>query len=167
MAVKSLIQTVTVGAGGAASIEFTDIPQDGVDLVLLVSARNSDSGTSDNLNLTFNSSSANLSRITLYGTGSASASQSGSDGAIIGGITSNGATANTFGNTELRISNYAGATNKSWSSDAVSENNGALVRTSITAGLWSQTTAISSISVAGGYDFLEHTTASLFKIKYD
>jgi hypothetical protein len=162
-----LIETIEVGSGGAASIEFTGIDQTGQDLVLLVSARNSDSGTSDNLNLTFNSSSANLSRITLYGTGSASASQSGSDGAIIGGITSNGATANTFGNTELRISNYAGATNKSWSSDAVSENNGALVRTSITAGLWSQTTAISSISVAGGYDFLEHTTASLFKIKYD
>ena len=34
-----LIETIEVGAGGAASIEFTSIPQDGVDLVLVLSTR--------------------------------------------------------------------------------------------------------------------------------
>lgn len=35
----SLIQTVTVGVGGAESIQFTSIPQDGTDLLVLASLR--------------------------------------------------------------------------------------------------------------------------------
>ena len=36
----TLIETVEVGAGGASSIQFDSIPQDGIDLVIRMSARN-------------------------------------------------------------------------------------------------------------------------------
>ena len=45
MAVKSLIETVTVGSGGAASIEWTAINQDGQDLVIVLSSRNGEAVT--------------------------------------------------------------------------------------------------------------------------
>ncbi len=50
-----LIETIEVGAGGAASIEFTSIPQDGVDLLLMVSARTDRNVGADVVGAQFNS----------------------------------------------------------------------------------------------------------------
>jgi hypothetical protein len=159
----TLIETITVGSGGAAFIEFTGIAGTGKDLLLKFSLRNSDTGAADSALLTFNGSTASFTNRILYGTGSSALSTSSSRD-ILGGITGNGATSNTFSNGELYISNYASAANKSWSADAVTENNATVVRTAITAGLWSNTAALTSILFAGGYNFVEHSSISLYSI---
>lgn len=158
-----LIETIEVGAGGASSLEFLSIPQDGVDLLLVFSLRNTDTGAADSILLNFNSLTTNFSNKMLFGTGSSVSSTSGSRD-IIGGIAGDGATASTFSSVQLYISNYASSAAKSWSAEAVTENNATLVRHSIVAGLWNNTSAITSVLVSGGYDFVQYSTASLFKI---
>ena len=68
------IATVTVGAGGAASIEFTSIPSTYTDLQVLVSTRASNASIINNQRWTFNSSSTGYSYKELYGDGSNAAS---------------------------------------------------------------------------------------------
>ena len=158
----TLVQTVTVGAGGAASIEFTGIPQDGTDLVLLVSGR-VDSGA-DNLLIGFNGSTSSFSNRYLLGTGSSAVSGTFS-GRIVGEVGISSATANTFGNSSVYIPNYASSANKTWSGDGVNENNATAASQIIVAGTWANTAAITSIqlSVSSG-SFVQHSTASLYKV---
>ena len=83
------------------------------------------------------------------------------------GVTStDSATANTFGNFDFYIPNYAGSTNKSASGDAVSENNASLAYQSLSANLWSNTAAINAISIApvNGTLFTQYSTATLYGI---
>jgi hypothetical protein len=166
MAVKSLIETVTVGAGGAASIEFTAIPQDGVDLVLLLSLRTSASNTYRALNFDFNGVFTGYSSLVLQGDGSNATSFTNFD--FWGRVPGGNATADTFANNSVFIANYASSNSKSWSVDSVTENNSSSAVASLVAGLWDNTSAITSISMnAAGQDLAQYSTASLYKIKYD
>jgi hypothetical protein len=165
------IQTVTVGSGGSSSIDFTSIPNTYTDLCLKFSLRDSRSSQGPGyLNLKFNDSTTGYSMRILF--------TSTDDGSVVNGsnatdyltyaINTNFSTANTFGNGELYISNYAGSTYKSVSVDAVSETNhayNAAVR-GLTAFLWSNTAAITKITLYGGsMPFLQHSTATLYGIK--
>lgn len=160
----TLIETKTL-VSSADGIEFINIPQDGTDLRVLVSIRAATSGQFDNLELTLNGSGSNFTKRALYGTGSSVASISGSDGQI-GYTSANSASANTFGNASIYIANYAGSTNKSISTDAVSEDNAATtVLQSIFANLWSNTAAITSLRVrTNGASMAAGSTVSLYKI---
>ena len=143
----TLIETKTLGTAQAA-IEFTSIPQTYTDLLVVCSLRHTGTGF-DNVAgsvLGLNGSSTGFSFRWLFGTGSGAASGSGTTG-FIGTSPSNTATSNTFGNTQVYIPNYTGSTNKSYSVDAVAENNATLTYSSINAGLWSNTAAITSLSV--------------------
>jgi hypothetical protein len=167
MAVKSLIQTVTVGAGGAASIEFTNIPQDGSDLVVTLSGRNTATSRNAANYISFNADtdSTTQSGIILIGYGNVTQTVSFSYSIR---SASAGATANTFGSAEAYISNYSGATNKSFSVDSVGENNATQSDQAIHAGLWPYTAAITALKVGSvSGNFVQYSTASLFKIKYD
>jgi hypothetical protein len=168
MAVKSLIETVTVGAGGAASIEFTGIPQNGSDLVVTVSVRTADSDVFGNVIIKPNGSTSNRADIELIGNGSTPSTSTGTDGTISRAV-GNTSTANTFGNGSIYIANYSGSTAKSISGDGVGETNGATVLASIIAMLWNDTSAITSLGfvTSTASNFLEGTTLSLYKIKYD
>ena len=164
-----LIETVTVGSGGASSIEFTSIPQDGVDLVLVYSGR-IDGTNSLGPSLEFNNESANRSYRMLGGDGSSAVSfGNGAFSSLVGGLHSNSSTtANTFGSSQIYISNYSGSIAKSVSLDAVSENNGTAARQWILAGSWNNTSAITSAKLTISFDnMVEHTTASLYKITAD
>ena len=56
MATMVKLQTVTVGSGGASSIDFTNIPQTYTDLKIVLSARtNRASQTFDFVSVVFNS----------------------------------------------------------------------------------------------------------------
>jgi hypothetical protein len=69
---------------------------------------------------------------------------------------------------EVYIPNYAGSAYKSISIDAVDENNASSAYSVLTAGLWSNTAAITSLRLTdnnGGY--LQYTTAYLYGIKKD
>jgi hypothetical protein len=162
-----LVSTVTVGAGGAASISFTGIPQSATDLMVLLSERNTNSGTVLGF-LTFNSNFGSVySDTTLLGSGSsASPSAASSVGAITYQvINESGTTANTFSNTSFYIPNYTAAANKSISIDGVSENNATAAEQTIQASRFASTSAITSLllSLSAG-NFAQHTTASLYTI---
>ena len=166
MAVKSLIQTVTVGAGGAASIEFTGIDGTGQDLVILWSLRNTTNNATGSL--TINGSDADRAWVILYGTGNSSGTNAYTSSNISAMQVENADTANTFSNGELYISNYASSANKSMSVDSVTENNGTVAQSVLQAISWAQTAAITSLGVnARSGNLAQYSTASLYKIKYD
>jgi hypothetical protein len=162
-----LIETKTL-TGAAASIVFTSIPQDGTDLVLLCSLRQAGAGFSQ-VNMSFNGvGGTSYSDRTLEGTGTAVANGSRTSQAVIRitAIVGSEQTANTFGNALIYIPNYSGNTNKSVSLDAVTENNAAAAIQSLVAGLFSNTSAITSITLTSqsGENLVVGSTVSLYKI---
>lgn len=163
------IDSVTVGSGGAASIEFTNIPQTYDDLVLLCSFRVERSTTASTVVMNFNNSSSNYSGRTLVGDGSTASSGLNGVTTDIRNITvnANTSTANTFANTMFYIPNYKGSTAKSVSIDSVMENNATTSFQNLTAALWNDTSAITSIKFAetnGPSDIAQHSTAYLYGV---
>jgi hypothetical protein len=163
------IATVTVGSGGASYVEFTSIPQTYTDLVIKVSARSTQASTATDILMQLNGTTANYSNRRLYGNGSATASNTndyGTDEAQAGGASSANNTASTFGNTEIYIPNYTSSNNKSWSSDAVTENNATGAYQFLDASLLSNTAAVTSIKLyCGSGNFAQYSTATLYGIK--
>jgi hypothetical protein len=166
------IASVTVGSGGAASMDFTSIPGTYTDLVIKVSARDARAVVASSIVLQINGSTASSgSYRRLYGDGGTVDSDADGPGSTVQSGHSNGnsGTANTFGNVEIYIPNYAGSENKSFSSDGVAETNGSTTYMSIVAGLWANAAAITQIAVkpATAVNFLQHSTATLYGIKKD
>lgn len=159
-----LIATQTVGAGGAASIDFTSIPGTYTDLYLTLSAR-ATSGSSSAI-LHFNGITTNESSRLLLGNGSATSSGTISTNMYVAvGLNDSAATANTFSSADLYIPNYAGNKNKSSSSQGVNENNATNSNLMLIANLWSNTAAITSISLTSASgNFAQYSTASLYGI---
>lgn len=164
-----LIETVTVGAGGAASIAFSSIPQTYTDILLFTSFRLSSSGI-EAVNFTFNSSTgANYNWSYVQGTGSsinvgAASNQTGFTEAML--TDGNTSTTNTFSNSMMYVANYSSTTlNKALYIDDVEEENSSTAYMRLTAGLWAQTTAISSIQITAGSNFAQYSSASLYGIK--
>lgn len=157
----TLVSTVTL-ASAAASIDFTSIPQTGTDLYVLFSGR--DSGNISDMLITINSATTGFTHRSLSGSG-ASASSGSSTSNDIGKIDPSAATASTFSNVSYYIPNYAGSTNKSISVDGVTENNATAAIQQIVAGLWSNTAAITAISLKTQLTTMAAgTTASLYTI---
>jgi hypothetical protein len=161
-----LLETVTVGAAGATSVAFNNIPQTGyTDLVVKVSSRSSVSGANDYPIIKFNGSTSSYSLIGLAGNGSTVSTYT--DTSIYGIGAGGTQTASTFGNTEYYIPNYTGSTNKYLSIDGVNENNGTTATAAIIAGLWSNTAAITSFTLEpynAGQIFVQYSTFSLYGI---
>ena len=160
------IQSVTVGSGGTANMEFTSIPGTFDDLLIKLSARPT-SGGATQAQIQFNSSGGTAySDRTLEGSGSSASSYSRSSQPYVWAIAADPTTTSTFGNTEFYIPNYAGSDNKSVSIDSVSEANQTTAYMALVAGLWSNTSAITSIILTlNGTNFAQHSTAVLYGIK--
>lgn len=155
----TLVSTITVGSGGAASIQFTGIPQTGKDLMLMLSIRASSSTAA--ATLTFNNTNA-PSRV-LHGDGSSVFSYGPADGfgALYIPISNSGNTSNTFGSANVLVANYASTTShKSISSDGVSENNAIAAVQQIGASTIPANTAVTSILI--NTSVAQHSTASLY-----
>lgn len=157
-----------VGAGGAANITFSTIPSTYTDLVIKYSLRSNVSGVNESVGIRFNSDSgANYTYKRLYGTGSAVGSDSpGSNYSWGGYVAGDTSTASTFGNGEMYVPNYAGSTNKSNSADGVGENNSSTAFMSLHANLWSNSAAITSITLLpiNGTSWNQHSTAYLYGV---
>ena len=163
----TLITSVTVGSGGAASVTLPatgTIPQTYTDLKVLATARSTRSGSVDDLVIRFNGSSSNYTGKRLYGSGSSATSDTLTD--IRGFATGAGTTANTFSNTEFYIPNYTSSTTyKSVSVDAVNENNATESYSGLVAGLWSNNSAITTITLlANNGNLVEGSTFYLYGI---
>jgi hypothetical protein len=165
-----LLEKITVGAAGASSVTFSGIPQTGyTDLVVKISARNDASNVAGGVWLYPNGSSANMTGRILAGTGSVAVS--GTDTKVYGYTNSANSTASTFGNIEFLIPNYTSSNYKSISVDAVMENNATEGRQGLMAGLWSITSAITSLefqtfnnSTSAAANFVSGSTFYLYGV---
>jgi len=160
----TLIASSTVGGGGAANVDLTSIPATYTDLVLVFSARSVRAVTVEGIYLYFNNdtTNGNYAYKRLQGTGSTAASDSSilvEPGAS--------ATASTFGNASVYVPNYLGSTQKSFSADAVTENNATGAEAVLIAGKWSGTSAITSIKLVpeSANNFAQYSTFYLYGIK--
>jgi hypothetical protein len=157
------IASVSVGVLGAASMDFTSIPSTYTDLCLKISGRST--GTDDQIWIAFNSSTTGFSNKVLFGSGSSAASTSVAR-FVAYQTPGTGTTTNTFGNSEIYIPNYAGSNNKSNSGDAAWEQNATTAYLALNASLWSNSAAITSISLtASSTTFAQYSTATLYGIK--
>ena len=163
MATYTLINSVTVGSGGSATMTFSSIPSTYTDLCLKISARADYSGDYIAFRLNPNGSTSNATSRIIYGTGSSTASFT--DTIIYANTTAATATSNTFGSSEFYIPNYTSSSFKSISYDGVTENNATSVLTLFSASLWSDTTAISSLTISTTTgNFAQYSTAYLYGI---
>jgi hypothetical protein len=165
----TLIASNTVGSGGVSSVTFSSIPATWTDLVLKLSMRGNYTGDLvTNPAITFNGTSTGYSEKLLWNSNNntaGSASNSGS-GFLFTWANGPSSTSNTFSNSEIYIPNYTLSNYKSMSSDSVNENNsssnGLL---SLDAGLWSNTAAITSITLTPLYgSFVQYSTFYLYGI---
>ena len=164
------ISTVTVGSGGASSIDFVNIPQTYTDLVIKVSARSTSSSGDCRIELNGSGGTAYSGRL-LYGDGSAVASASNSGQALMswgaGSINRSTTTSNTFANTDVYIPNYTSSNNKSVSTDSVEENNATQAYSQLAASLWASSAPVTSIKLtpSGSGNFTQYSSATLYGIR--
>jgi hypothetical protein len=161
------IASVSVGSGGAASIDFTSIPSTYTDLCLVWSGRTARVSAQDGMKLQFNASTTNYSDRGITGDGVSASSFNSATTYIYGGIIPSAtATANTFGSISYYVPNYASSNNKSVSVDSVSENNTTTAFAILEAGLWSDSSAITSIKISSenAADFVQYSTATLYGV---
>jgi hypothetical protein len=164
-----LIAAVTVGAGGASIIDFNSIPNTFTDLCLKISARSTRSTTTESLFLKLNGSTLYGSerRIYAYATTASSDSFSSVGGIDISPANGNSATASTFSSGEVYIPNYAASINHPVSFDMIAEHNASSGNfMALGAGLWSNATPITSITLACDVGtFMQNSTAYLYGVK--
>ena len=157
-----VIQHIELGSA-QAEIQFSSIPTTFTDLVIVASLRTST--VNADIGVKLNGSTANFSNRYLIGNGSSGGSGS-AIGNYVGTTSRSDMSANTFGSVRIYIPNYRAAVAKSISSDSVSENNGTFANQVISAILWNDTSAISSLalySVFGG-DLVQNSSATLYGI---
>ena len=166
----TLISSNTLSAT-TATVTFSGIPATYTDLVLQVSARSTTATVSAFVTYYLNSNTGSLhSETYLGGGGSATESGRASNANAIGiqgfiSISGASATANTFGSVEIYIPSYAASQNKPTSNYGVAESNTALVQMGITAGLWRNTAAVTSITLDPQGDFASGSSFYLYGIK--
>jgi hypothetical protein len=167
MANMELITSVTVGSGGAASVTLPatgTIPQTYTDLKIVVSARGTYSGPGNSHSISLNGSSANFTSRLIQGSGTGTP-VSGTLTQYIGDIVAANATANTFSNAEIYIPNYTSSNYKSISVDSVTENNATTAYATLVGLLWSNTAAITSITLTNDNgNYVEGSTFYLYGI---
>jgi len=157
--------TVTVGVGGQASITFSSIPSTYTDLLLVASLKSVTTGGNwMDIQLRPNGSSTGLTQRSVYGYSGTSVA-SNTDANPTGGFAVQNNTASNFSSTNIYIPNYAGSTNKSWSLETVVEDNGNSNILWLGADLWSNTAAITSLTLTTLTNNLaQYSTASLYGI---
>lgn len=159
----NLINSVTVGAGGASTMAFTSIPSTYTDLLIKVSAKGATVQEAGDLLLTLNGSTSNFAtqRLFTFQTTVYADTQSN----FVGQVPGSKVTANTFGSAEIYIANYAAGIHKSIAGDSSVETNSADGLEYIGTTRWSDTSTVTSISLSNNAgNFVQYSTAYLYGI---
>lgn len=168
-----LIDTQTVGAGGAASVTFSSIPGTYKHLQVRAIYRLTDSGTSSDLvKITFNSSNTGYAGHSVYGNGTTASSLNTSSStygwASRTSLPRGGTTANAFGGMILDILDYANTSkNKTLRTLEGLDTNSAVAGIALTSSLWTNTAAITSMTFTdeNALNFTQYSTFSLYGVK--
>jgi hypothetical protein len=169
-----LLEKITVGAAGAATVVFNSIPQTGyTDLVIKVSARVDSATATQSMAMAFNAAAQGSVWSQRWinsdgGTGAGSGSYSAAAALYPFYVPGATATANTFGNGEIYITNYSSTTqNKSVSTDGITENNASgsgTQRNELGAMLFGANNAVTSITLYGNTNFVQGSTFYLYGV---
>lgn len=165
------IATVTVGSGGASSIEFTSIPSGFQHLQIRYLCRGVRSNVREDLTLQLNSDTAsNYAYHRLLGLGSSAAADASTS--VGYGYTSMIAganlTASIFGAGVVDILDYASTskTKTVRTFGGVDGNGDTNVGVFVTSSLWNSTSAVTSVKLYGfNANLAQHSTAALYGVK--
>lgn len=170
-ATYSALQTVSVGAGGQASIQFINIPSIYQDLAIRWSARSSfNAGPSAPWD-TFNTTLTGATSIGyIYAGMTGDATRLSPDGKTTGSIfagSANGSNSSSsfFSNCEIYITNYAGTQPKMFSTQSATFNSNLQAFWFIASGAASGSTPITDITLAGSGTIQQHSIFTLYGIK--
>jgi len=170
-----LIAHTEVGSGGVSNIDFTSIPGTYDDLLLIVSAQGQDTtSVAMTMLVQFNSDTAtNYSETGVRGIQRSASSYRTTNFASLNFTQVEAFASGTnypFGSAQMYLPNYSGTTNYK---QVLVDDAGGRLRgvgdnyTSLRAGLWRSTSAISSIRVgrlAFTYKLAQYSTATLYGI---
>lgn len=152
-----LVETIEVGSGGASSISFTNIPQTGKDIVVLVSMRTLATGSYLSVNGSGTTSGAFWN---IQGSGSTASADKQAANFIIANDDSE--TANTFGVAKAEIYDYtATGLGKHVCVFGVGEDSNTTAYQRIANGEYSTTSAITSVTLDFA-TFEQYSSASLY-----
>jgi hypothetical protein len=163
------IATVTVGAGGASSIEFTSIPSTFQHLQVRMISRSTQAASLVGLQLRVNGiSAATYARHQLYGDGSSAVAtgQSGYSAMFAGTTSAASGTASAFGAAIIDLLDYANTAKNpvARTFGGVDLNGSGYIH--IDSGLRPVAEAVSSITlVVSAGNFAQHSTAALYGVK--
>ena len=164
-----LINSTSLSAN-ALTVTFSAIPATYDDLLLKASVRSASSGT-DWMDVQFNSSGGTAysdTYLLAQGTSASSGRDSSNPKIYRINICNAGNTSNTFSSTELYIPAYTKSQNKPLSAESTEENNSTTNYSIVAvAGLWSSTSAITSITLNSdnNQNFVSGSTFWLYGIK--
>jgi len=165
-----LINSASVGSGGATTVTFSSIPATYTDLKLVYSCRDTgNNGGRAYVYFSVNGTGTFTGKwLAGYDSGSKLSTGFTGSGASLGGSEPDSvSTANVFGNGEIYFVNYTDSNNKTFSADAISENNSTSSWMNVmVASTWSSTAAINSITLnTGTVGFAQNSTFYLYGIK--
>ena len=165
------IATVTVGAGGAANVEFTSIPSTYTHLQIRGIARGTRTEVNSGIDITLNSDTAtNYSYHALYGnaTSALAYAYANQPNMYTGGILAASSTANCFSPLIIDILDYKN-TNKYKTLRILcgaEYNSSTFDEINLSSGLWRSTSAITSIKLTPTFNnHAQYTQFALYGIK--
>lgn len=154
---------VEIGAGGAAELVISNIPQNYDGLILVYSLRSSFRA---DMGLKINNSTANFNNRYVASTGTSVFNSTGY-GNLIAVVPGSANTANLFSNGALHMPNYTAAQGKNY---LVRNGQGTDVSTgydSFIGGYWNNTDAVTSLSIyqLNGDSLTQFSSATLYAIR--
>ena len=164
------ISTVTVGAGGSATVTFSSIPSTYQHLQVRALARCATATVVRNITLRINSDTgANYTTHYLYGDGASALATADISAAYMYAGIAAGASANAsvFGANVMDILDYANTSKNTTLRNLRGVDNNGSGTVYLVSGLWNNTAAVSTLTLAveGGANFSEYSSFALYGIK--
>lgn len=161
-----LISSITIGVGGASSVTFSSIPQDGSSLVLRSFARSTRAEFFDEIIARPNGTTGGNSTI-VASTGVAQAATTHSFMAV-GYATAGSSEVATWGSSVATIPSYTNSLAKVAAANGAAENNNTTARVGFFGARSTETAPITSLTLlANGGSFVEGSMFSLYMVIAD